>query len=63
MYQLLVYYPDAATPHATLVVDKAADVLALLPQILAEHHGCLHVVVMLNEMRLFAVDCAGNRLP
>jgi hypothetical protein len=63
MYQLLVYYPGKAGVQATFIVERAAEVLDLIPKLLAEHRGCERVVVMLDQTRLFAVDCAGNRLP
>ncbi len=63
MYKLLVYYPDTKGVHTTVDVARGADVLTLIPNVLAEHDGCEHIVVTLNGMRLFAVDCAGNRLP
>ncbi len=63
MYQLLVYYPEKPGVHATIVAERAAEVLDLIPKILAEHDGCERVVVTYDQVRLFAVDCAGNRLP
>lgn len=63
MYQLLVYFPGSDVVRATIDVEKAADVLTLIPKILAEHEGCEHIVVMFRDIRLFAVDCTGNRLP
>jgi hypothetical protein len=63
MYQLLVYHAGDKRPSADVRVARAADVLSRIPELLAEHHGCEHIVVTFNEIRLFAVDCAGNRLP
>jgi hypothetical protein len=63
MYQLLVYYPNDPIPRATVKAARAPDALTLIPRLLSEHDGCEHVVVMLGGIRLFAVDCAGNRLP
>ncbi len=63
MYQLLVYYPDTKGVAATIDARRAVDALELIPKILSDHEGCEHVVVMFNSVRLFAVDCAGNRLP
>ena len=63
MYQLLVFYPGERLPHTTTKVAKAADVLELISTLLAEHGGCERVVVMNDGVRLFAVDCMGNRLP
>ena len=63
MYQLLVYFPGSDVVRATIEVERSADVLARIPKLLAEHEGCEHIVVMFKDMRLFAVDCTGNRLP
>ena len=63
MYRLLVHYPQEDVARATVDVTTAADVLTHIPEILAEHEGCAHIEVMFNDVRLFAVDCAGNRLP
>ena len=60
MYSLLVYFADDAVAHATVPIARASDVLARIPELLAEHDGCEHVVVYFNDIRLFAVDCAGN---
>jgi hypothetical protein len=54
MYQLLVYFPEQRDAHAIVNAHNASD---------ADHHGCERVVVMMGTVRLFAVDCAGNRTP
>ena len=62
MYDLLVFYggdPQVRERHA---VERAAEVLALIPELLKAHHGCEHIVVMFGDRRLLAVDCAGNRI-
>ena len=63
MYKLLVYYPEREGVQATIEVRRAADVVDAIPGLLAAHDGCEHIVVMLDNVRLFAVDCHGNRLP
>ena len=63
MYRLLVFHPGETSPRHVIPVARAADVVTLIPDVLAEHSTCEHVVLMFNETRLFAVDCAGNRLP
>jgi hypothetical protein len=63
VYKLLVYHAGENLPHATILVARAAEVLDRIPEVLAQHHTCEHVVVTHNDVRLFAVDCAGNRLP
>jgi hypothetical protein len=62
-YRLLVYFPGDRVPRATFDTQRAPEVLTIIPEILASHDGCEHVVVMLDGARLFAVDCHGNRLP
>jgi hypothetical protein len=44
-------------------VQNAADVLTRIPEILEAHPGCERVVVHLEDLRLFGVDCEGNRVP
>ena len=63
VYQLEVFYPGQSTPHATIRLISAPEVLVRISTLLAEHHGCEHIVVMSDRARLFAVDCKGNRLP
>jgi len=63
MYQLVVFCPNKLGLHETINVAYASEVLELIPNILAEHHGSEHVVVMFGHVRLFAVDREGNRLP
>jgi hypothetical protein len=62
MYSLLVYFPEDVVAHATIPLTRASDVLARIPELLAEHAGCEHVVVYFNDIRLFAVDCSGNTI-
>jgi hypothetical protein len=62
MYTLQVIYPDATKPRESHRVDRAGDVLARIPELLKRHDGCQHIVVMLGDKRLFAVDCIGNRI-
>ena len=63
MYRLEVFYKGERTPHATIELRKAAEVLSRISELLAEHHTCEHILVTFQNTRLFAVDCAGNRLP
>jgi hypothetical protein len=62
MYQLLVFFPGKRGPHATVRVQRASEVLEMIPKLLGDHGGCERVVVMVDHVRLFAVDCKGNRL-
>ena len=63
MYELQVYFPGDASARATFLSDRAADVLLRIPELLADHDGCEHIVIRLGDVRLFSVDCKGNRLP
>jgi len=63
MYELVVYYPGEDIARRRVKAGRSAEAFALIPQLLAEHDGCEHIVVLLGGVRLFAVDCAGNRLP
>ncbi|MGH6967254.1 MAG: hypothetical protein ACREE0_22440 [Phenylobacterium sp.] len=63
MYELHVYYGGDSIARKTVRASRAAEALDLIAQLLAEHDGCERVVVMVSGVRLFAVDCAGNRLP
>ena len=64
MYELLVYYPEDPTlVRKSVRVDRGNEVVALIPKLLAEHVGCERIVVTAHNVRLFSVDCAGNRHP
>jgi hypothetical protein len=63
MYQLQVYFPGDPVPQAAYHTQSASAVIDLVQKALADHAGCERVVVTLSGARLFAVDCAGNRLP
>jgi hypothetical protein len=63
MYTLLVFHADSATASEIYKAHSAGDVLMRIPELLEAHSGCERVVVMLDHVRLFSVDCAGNRLP
>jgi hypothetical protein len=61
MYTLQVFF-DGRLDHLEVCRD-AAGTLARIPELLREHDGCEKIVVMFGDVRLFAVDCKGNRLP
>lgn len=61
MYTLQVFHLDEAVPRATFSVERAPDVLTRIPQVIGDHPGCDHVVVLVGPTRLFSVDCHGNR--
>lgn len=63
MYELQVYYAGDTTIRKSVRASRAAEALELIPLLLAEHDGCEHIVVLVSGVRLFSVDCAGNRLP
>lgn len=62
MYQLRVFHPDRPVAAETLRIVSAADVLRTLPRLLEEHAGCERIEVWGADVRLFSVDCDGNRL-
>jgi hypothetical protein len=62
MYTLQVFYGPQTTPRETIRVQRAADVLTRIPDLLQQHDGCERVVVFVDGVQLFAVDCKGNRL-
>lgn len=62
MYELLVFYGDDPQERERHSVARASEVLLMIPKLLEAHHGCEHIVVMMGEARLFAVDCKGNRI-
>jgi len=62
VYTLQVFYPGDSTVRQTVRVDRAADVLTIIPELLEQHDGCERIVVLLDAVRLFAVDCQGNRI-
>jgi len=63
MYEVQVYYPGDLIARKTVKAARATQALDLIPQLLAEHDGCEHIVVMVSGVRLFAVDRGGNTLP
>jgi hypothetical protein len=63
MYQLLVFYPGETLPKESVMPTSAAETLEMITSLLAKHHACEMIVAMGGGVRLFAVDCAGNRLP
>jgi hypothetical protein len=63
VYTLKVFYAGETVPRHVESTLSAKEVLTRVHALLAEHHGCEHIVVLLDSTRLFAVDCKGNRLP
>jgi hypothetical protein len=43
-------------------VVRAHAVLETIPKLLAAHPDCERIVVWSDHVRLFAVDCRGNRI-
>ena len=62
MYQLKVFHEGATTPTATLAITRASEVLARIPEVLAQHADCARIDVIYDGQKLFAVDCEGNHL-
>lgn len=63
MYTLRVYQQDDPVATETLTCDRAADVLEAIPRLLARHARCERIEVHAGALRLFSVDCEGNRRP
>lgn len=63
MYQLQVFYPFDPAARRTVSVRSAAEVMELVSDLLAEHPGCERIVVLVQGVRLFSVDCHGHRGP
>jgi hypothetical protein len=62
MYRIYVVYPGLGEARETCYVARASETLTAISDLLAQHHGCERLVIWLNETRLFAVDCQGNRI-
>lgn len=58
MYQLLVFHTEDRVPRQTVNVENDDEAFDRIPEILAAHPSCARIVVMLNDQRLFEVDCA-----
>ena len=63
MYTLRVFQPGDPIATETLVRERAADVLESIPILLARHSGCERIEVHAGALKLFSVDCEGNRRP
>jgi len=63
VYELLVYWPGEAAARTTRTAQRAAEVMDLIPLLLAEHDGCERIVVNSGGARLFSIDCQGARQP
>lgn len=59
----MVHYSGEGPARHVEPVGSAALVLERIQRLLAEHPGCERIEVRADHIRLFAVDCAGNRLP
>jgi hypothetical protein len=62
MYSLHVHYADKRGPRVTHTLDRAADVLSRIADLLREHQGCEKIVILTGTTLMFAVDCNGNQL-
>ena len=63
VYRLLVCYHQEVLPRDVVSIERADAVLDRIPDVLAEHRDCEKLVVMLDGLRLFAIDSSGARLP
>ena len=62
MYRLDVHHSGSPSPVESHQVPRAADVLALIPELLKKRDGCEKIAVYGEATLLFAVDCKGDRL-
>lgn len=62
MYELQVFHAGSDFPTERVWVSQAAEVLESIPKVLQRHSGCERVVVSKGALKLFSVDCAGNRI-
>jgi hypothetical protein len=62
MYTLRVYHGDDRQPTKVVFAASAADVFALIPELLAEYDGCERIAVLMGTVFLFSVDCHGQRM-
>lgn len=62
MYQLLVFYPGDTAARHRHEVRNGTQVINAIPELLTSHGECERIEVFHRTSRLFAVDCAGNRI-
>ncbi|HEY8574518.1 hypothetical protein [Phenylobacterium sp.] len=63
MYRLNVFHDGRTTPTQTVALSQAGDVLTSIPMLLEQFPDCARVEVTAGAVRLFSVDCKGNRIP
>lgn len=63
MYSLHVFYSGIPAPRAVVNAQDAEQAMSQVRDLLAQHQGCERVEVHAGAVKLFAVDCEGNRLP
>jgi hypothetical protein len=63
MFTLSVYFADEEIARYVESVESPRDVLPSIAHLLEAHGQCAHIVVMLGNTKLFAVDCKYHRLP
>jgi hypothetical protein len=59
MYRLDVFHPGAPAPTESVSIERAADALSRVSDLLSRHGDCERIVVMHQGRALFAVDCTG----
>jgi len=62
MYSLYVIKAGNPAPVEIVAVQRAADVLTSIPEVLRRHPDCLRVEVKAGTTALFAVDAKGALL-
>lgn len=62
-YTLRVFNPGDVSPIEIVGVERAVDLVDLIPVLLARHSECHRIRAYLHETFLFAVDCHGQNAP
>lgn len=62
-YCLKVFHAGSASPAEIVEVERGADVMERIRQLLAVHSECERITVESDGVLMFAVDCQGRTLP
>jgi hypothetical protein len=59
-YRAEVFYPGERQHRERHRLETSAEVIDLIPKLLAKHGECEKIAIYNGPMFLFAVDCKGN---
>lgn len=62
VFSLLIFFPDEKGPRHIERLERASDTAPRVRSLLDAHPGCARIDVMMDDRRLYAVDCAGNQV-